>query len=148
MGLIFMWIAWQFAGNTMSGPNKTDELLTSDFVAAVNDDRVTEVTFEAGRNAIEGKYYPAKTAGASIADAYNKAFDAMNTGLGTARTTEEAPFESRVSTANLEAKNLGEERKFTTTWVGQDSLGQLMASHPGIKYEVKLPNGVLDAILS
>ncbi len=153
MGLILVILASQI----MTGLQKqadgdaamqTDELLTSDFISAVNEYRVQEVTYEAGSNGISGKYFPAQTAGGTIIDAYNRALSAMNSALGTMKTRDEKAISSSVELKTLPTTNIGEQRKFTTTWVGNDSLGELMAAHPEIKYDVKLPNSALAAILS
>ena len=40
----------------------------------------------------------------------------------------------------LQVKTLGSKHNFTCTWVGQDTLGQLMAAHPEIKYSITLPS--------
>ena len=146
--LLSMWFVWQMMGGAGTAQEKEDELITSEFTAAVHDGRVTEATYRAGQNAVTGKYYPAKTAGSSIVEAFDEAFEALNTGMGSARTTNETIFGQRISTGKLDETNLGEERKFRTTWVGQDSLGELMAEHPNIKYEVQLPNSTLEAVLS
>ena len=127
---------------------QNDTLLTSDFISAVNENRVQEVTFEAGSNAVSGKYYPAQTAGGTIIEAYNKAISAMNSALGTMQTSDEKPIVSSIKVQTLPTTSIGEQRKFTTTWVGSDSLTELMNAHPDIKYEVKLPNSALSAILS
>ena len=43
-----------------------------------------------------------------------------------------------VQTQELAASKLGSEHNYTCTWVGSDSLGQLMAAHPTIQYSVRL----------
>lgn len=127
---------------------QTDKLLTSDFISAVNENRVQEVTFDASSNTVTGKYYPAQTAGSAIADAYNTAFSAMNSALGTMQTSDEKSIAQGVELQSLTSSNIGEQRKFNATWVGSDSLTELMNAHPDIKYSVKLPNGALNAVLS
>lgn len=127
---------------------QTDVLITSDFIVAVNDGRVQDATFDAGSNSVTGKYYPASTVGGSVTDAYNTAFSALNSAMGNETTTEGLPIEKKIETQSLENKNLGEERNYKTTWVGQDSLGELMAAHPDIAYNVKLPSTALAALAS
>jgi len=149
MVIIFLFLASQLAGINASGDNqKTDALITSDFVSAVNENRVSSVTFDASNDTVSGNYYPAQTAGASAAGAYNTAFQALNSGLGTMKSTDGATFGTGISTQDMQTQNLGDQRKFTTTWVGQDSLGELMAAHPSIQYEVKLPSGIMSALIS
>lgn len=162
MALIFLFIAWQFLGTGIQKEEKIDELAASEFTTAVEDGRVTEATFRAGENKIEGKYYPAQTAGASLVGAYDKAIEAVNNGAigkplsGSVIEDEDGQMiegptgtvEEIVATQKLESKTLGEERKYVTTWVGQDALQELMSSHPHVKYQVKLPNSTLEALLS
>ena len=127
---------------------QTDRLLTSDFISAVNEGRVQEVTFDASANAVSGKYYPAHTAGGTIVDAYNTAISAVNSALGALQTADGGSVAKSVELATLPTENIGDQRKFTATWVGSDSLTELMNAHPDIKYTVKLPNTVANALLS
>lgn len=43
-----------------------------------------------------------------------------------------------VSVQDLSTSTLGTQHNYTCTWVGQDSLGELMAAHPEISYRVNL----------
>lgn len=148
MALIFMFLASQFIGLGQAGQSqKTDTLITSDFVTAVKEERVINVTFDAGSNSVSGSYYPAATAGNGAASAFNTAFRALNAALSTQQMVSDTAS-AGVSTEDIASSTLGETRKYTTTWVGQDSLGELMADHPSIQYEVKLPSGILSAVLS
>ncbi len=70
-----------------------DELPTSEFVTAVKDNRVTEVTYHAANATLEGKYY-----------------------------------------RDENAKNSQTITDFTSTYTGDDSLQELMADHPSVKY--------------
>ena len=54
-----------------------------EFTQAVEQDRVTKVVYAAGDYSVSGTYYPAATAGADAADAFNGAFDAMNARMAT-----------------------------------------------------------------
>ena len=74
--------------------NAPVELATSDFVSAVKDDRVTEVTYHAASATLDGKFY-----------------------------------------ADQDAKNADESTAFTSTYTGDDSLQELMAAHPNVKYK-------------
>lgn len=148
LGMLTMQLISGLYSQNSEAEMQTDELLTSDFISAVNENRVQEVTYEAGSNAVSGKYYPAQTAGGTITDAYNKAFAAMNSALGTMQTSDEKTIANELELQTLSTNNIGEQRKFTTTWVGNDSLGELMAAHPEIKYDVKLPNTMVSAVLS
>jgi len=74
----------------------TSELSTSEFVTAVNDNRVDEVTFRVSSGTLSGTYWQDKS-----------------------------------------AKDAGSDPvKFTSTYVGDDSLASLMADHPNTKYSV------------
>ncbi|MBQ6453126.1 MAG: ATP-dependent metallopeptidase FtsH/Yme1/Tma family protein, partial [Coriobacteriales bacterium] len=85
----------QLSGNTGNG--KPVELSTSKFVTAVNENRVTEVTYKATTGVITGSYWEDNA-----------------------------------------AKSTGEDAltRFSSTYVGEDSLAQLMADHPDIDYSV------------
>lgn len=149
MALIFFFLAAQLMGyGTSNEQQKTDTLITSDFISAVNEDRVTTVTYDAANDKVTGKYYPAETAGSSASEAFNTAFDALNSSLSTMKTSDGATISSGVKSESLESAHLGEERQFSATWVGQDTLGTLMAKHPGIQYEVKLESSFLSGLLS
>ncbi len=73
---------------------QTDELSTSEFVAAVNENRATEVTYSASSAVITGKYRLPETTDAA------------------------------------------EPQSFRSTYVGEESLNELMAAHPSINYTV------------
>ena len=143
--------AFQFSqGLTQGGdqPKQTDTLITSDFIAAVNDGRVQEVTFDASSDTVTGTYYPAATVGGTVTDAYNVAFSALNSALSMDYTSDMEPIDQAIELQELKNENLGELRNYKTTWVGQDSLGELMAAHPEIPYDVKIPSSALSMVLS
>lgn len=152
MAALIAVFAVNFSRGAMGGGDEasrqTDTIITSEFIAAVNDGRVQEVSFDAGSDKVTGVYYPASTLGGSALDAYNTAFEALNSSLGTMKDSDGAPIDAAIETIDLENKNLDKERNFETTWVGSDSLGQLMAQHPDIPYEVKIPNGFFSALMS
>ena len=115
MGLILVILASQIMTGLQRQADgdaamQTDELLTSDFISAVNEYRVQEVTFEAGNNALSGKYFPAQTAGGTIVDAYNKAISAMNSALGTMKTKDEKPISSSIELKTLPTTNIGDRK--------------------------------------
>lgn len=117
-----------------NGITQTDELVTSEFTQAVEQGRVNTAVYDTGSYTITGTYYPAATAGEATADAFNTAFNALNSGM--ASSTGARP--TIVQTQELAASKLGSEHNYTCTWVGSDSLGQLMAAHPTIQYSVRL----------
>ena len=131
----------------MMNHTETDTLLTSEFVQAVEQDRVVDVVYDAGHHTVTGKYYPAATAGASLSDAYNEAFDAMNAQMSVA---PEAGGElAGIATTVLNEQALTEPRGYTSTYYGgQDFLVAMLAQHPDTTYEVKLPSGFMDVLLS
>ncbi len=129
--------------NMMGGAQQTDTLITSEFVQAVEQGRVENVVYDAGSYTVSGTYYPAATAGSTAADAYNNAFESLNAQMESALGAD-----ARVETQSLSAQSLGEPRNYTSTYVGQDSLMQLLSQYPDIHYTVQLPNGLLDTLLS
>ena len=72
--LVAIFVGSQFMN--MQNTTKTDSLITSEFVQAVEQDRVEKVVYSAGDYTVSGTYYPAVTAGSTAADAFNKAFQA------------------------------------------------------------------------
>lgn len=129
-----------------SGITQTDELITSEFMQAVEQNRVSTAVYDTGSSMVTGTYYPASTAGAATADAFNEAFDALNSSLGS--MTHDGSRLGIVKTQELAAANLGSEHNYTCTWVGQDSLGELMAQHPDIQYSVRLASNWGSILLS
>ena len=102
--IILLVVVGLFVYNMFIAPNRAasremDELLTSDFVAAVEEGRVVSVTYDAGSYTVTGTYFTAED---------------------TAHATE---------------------RKYTSTFVGADSLLELMQAHPDIKYKITIPSG-------
>ena len=123
---------------------KTDTLITSEFVQAVEQGRVINVVYDASEYTVTGEYYPAVTAGSSAAAGYNSAFEAVNAGA-------ERIFGSNtqgLTTSELAEQSLGEQRKYTATYVGQDSLMQLLSGHPEVEYSVKLSSNWSSYLLS
>ncbi len=137
--LVAFFVGQQFMNMSESSQGTTDKLVASEFLQAVDQNRVTEVTYSAGDYTVSGTYYPAVTAGDSAADAFNSAIDAMNAGMATLKDPNTGKPLSGVGTQDIESQTLGQEHKFTCTWAGS-SLSDLMAQHPEIKYEVKTPS--------
>lgn len=144
---ILFFVVAMFIGSqmmTMMNGAETDTLITSEFVQAVEQDRVQNVVYDAGSYTVTGTYYPAATAGSTASDAYNNAIGALNAQVQGVLGTD-APT---VDTTSLDAKSVGTPRKYTSTYVGQDSLMQLLKSHPDVEYQVKLPDGMGDFLMS
>lgn len=129
-----------------AGVTQTDELITSEFMQAVEQNRVSTAVYDTGSNTVTGTYYPASTAGAATTGAFNKAFDALNSSLGS--MTHDGSRLDIIKTQELAAATLGSEHNYTCTWVGQDSLGELMAQHPNIQYSVRLASNWGSILLS
>lgn len=120
----------------MAGAEKkpTDSLITSEFVLAVEQGRVTDVVFNSGDGTVSGSYYPAVTAGSSAASAYNGAIKALNAKVDTYQDSAQG-----VETTTLEEVRLGSERNYTSTYTGS-SIYDLMAAHSEVPFEVRLPS--------
>ena len=108
--IILLVVVGLFVYNMFIAPNRTttvaDQLLTSEFVTAVEEGRVTSVTYDAGSYTVTGTYFAADDA---------------------AKTTE---------------------RTYTSTFLGTDSLLELMQAHPDIKYKITIPSGWGSTLLS
>ncbi len=141
--LIAFFIGSQMMNVLGGGVQQTDTLITSEFVQAVEQGRVENVVYDAGSYTVSGKYYPAATAGSTAADAYNKAFESLNAQMESALGAD-----ASIETQSLSAQSLGEARNYTSTYVGQDSLMQLLSQYPDIQYTVQLPNSFVDTLLS
>lgn len=135
--LVAVFIGSQFIN---MGSGSVDTLETSEFVQAIEQDRVESVTYAASDYTVNGTYYPAATAGAGIAEAFNTAFDAMNALMAEQRDAAGDKL-GGVSTTTLETQTLGTARNYSSVYVGADSLGNLLADHPEIQYQITLPSG-------
>ena len=136
--LVVFFVGQQYMAVSQNSQTTTDKLAASEFLQAVEQNRVTSVTYSAGDYTITGSYYPAATAGSTAASAFNDAFSAINAALLTEKT-DEGKTPAGIGTTDLEGQSLGNEHNFTATWAGS-SLSDLMAQHPEIKYEVKTPS--------
>ena len=119
-----------------NGISQTDQLVTSEFMQAVDQGRVQTVVYDSGAETISGIYYPASTAGSEALSAFNTGIEALNSQLGV--MTNGGSRLGIVSVQDLSTSTLGTQHNYTCTWVGQDSLGELMAAHPEISYRVNL----------
>ena len=144
--IVAFFVGQQFMN--MSSTTQTDSLITSEFVQAVEQDRVTKVVYDAGGHTVSGSYYPAVTAGSTAANAFNDAFQALNARMATLKNPDTGKALGGVGTTDVNAATLGDEHNFTSTYVGQDSLGELMAAHPNIPYQVNLPSGFMDLLIT
>ena len=147
--VIAFFVGSQFMGfmNASTEQRPTDTLMTSEFVTAVEQGRVLSVDYDAGGDTVSGTYYPAVTAGSTVAGAFNDSFNAMNSLMSMQRNADGGIL-AGVGTTGVDASTLGSERNFTSTYVGSDSLGQLMAAHPDIQYHITLPSPWLSILSS
>ena len=146
VAIFFFSMLTRMPQGSSDGITQTDSLVTSEFTQAVDQGRVESVVYDAGAETITGVYYPAQTAGVTAANAFNTGIEALNSQLGTIVNGG-----SRLETIEpsiLQVKTLGSKHNFTCTWVGQDTLGQLMAAHPEIKYSITLPSPLGSILLS
>ena len=72
-------------------------------------------------------------------NAFNDAFASLNA-LGSTHKSEAGRGLTGIATTTLDETSLGELHNYTTTYIGQDSLAQLVAKHPQVTYEVRLPS--------
>jgi cell division protease FtsH len=138
VAFIAAFLSYQLFTNNSYSQAETDTLITSEFVQAIEQDRVVSVVYNAGDYTVTGTYYPAVTAGSDVSGAYNEAIEGINSASG----------EDGITTQDLESKELGSLRNYTTTYIGQDSLMELLAEHPDVSFEVKLPSGLLSTLSS
>lgn len=138
VAIFFFSMITRMPSGSSDGITQTDSLLTSEFTQAVEQGRVETVVYDAGGETISGTYYPAQTAGVTAADAFNKGIEAINSQLGT--IVNNGTRLETIEPSILSAKTLGNMHNFTCTWVGQDTLGELMAAHPEIQYSITLPS--------
>ena len=147
--VVAFFVGQQFMVMSNASSTPTDSLITSEFTQAVEQDRVTKVVYSAGDYKVTGTYYPAITAGSNAADAFNKAFDAMNARMATKKTPA-GSVPAGVGTTSIESSVLGSERGYSSTFVGQDALAALLKDHPEVSYQVTLPSewlGILSTLL-
>ena len=145
--VVAFFVGQQFMVMSNASSTPTDSLITSEFTQAVDQDRVTKVVYSAGDYKVTGTYYPAITAGSNAADAFNSAFDAMNARMATVKTPS-GGVPAGVGTTTIDSSVLGSERGYTSTFVGQDALAELLKDHPEVSYQVTLPSEWLSILSS
>ncbi|MDO4291550.1 MAG: ATP-dependent zinc metalloprotease FtsH, partial [Eggerthellaceae bacterium] len=146
--LVAMFVGGQLFTMSNTQNTQTDTLLTSEFVQAVEQDRVTKVSYAASDYTVTGTYYPAATAGSNAADAFNGAFDTLNAKMATMKDARTGDTLGGIGTTDIAPATLGTEHNYTSTYVGADSLGNLLADHPSIEYQVTLPSPWLSVLSS
>lgn len=145
IGLAVLLIAGQTFLSASSAA--VDSLETSEFTTAVEQGRVETVSYAASDYTVSGSYYPASTAGAGVAGAFNVAFDAISDQLDQIRDDSGTRL-ATVTTQSLLQQNLGAAHEYTSVYVGADSLEQLISSHPEIQYKITLPSGWASTLVS
>ncbi len=135
IGFFFMAMMTRAMAPT-SGATQTDQLVSSEFMQAVDQGRVKTAVYDTGAETITGTYYPAQTAGSAAAAAFNTGIEALNSKLGA--VTSGGARLGTVPVQSISVKTLGSEHNYTCTWVGQDALQELMSAHPEIQYSVRL----------
>ncbi|MDO5329699.1 MAG: ATP-dependent zinc metalloprotease FtsH [Coriobacteriia bacterium] len=115
----------------------TDEISTSDFIQAVEQDRVKNIIFDSGSYQVSGRYTPKDTMGSTSSGAFNDAIKALNEATG-----------FNIQTQDISSENKGIERNYKATFIGQDSLLELVQKHPNVQYEIVLPSAFKDLIVS
>ena len=141
---VAFFVGSQFMRTGAMGTTVTDQLITSEFTQAVEQGRVKSVTYSAGDYTVSGTYFPAATAGSEAAAAFNGAFDSLNALMATEHGDDGKAL-GGVATTTLDPATLGKEHNYTST-VGSDSLGELLAAHPDISYQVTLPSPFLEVL--
>lgn len=132
---------------SISANESVDNLDTGQFIEAIEQGRVESVVYAASDYTVTGTYYPASTAGNSIASAVNTAFDSMNLKLSQSRVSGGGRLPT-INTMTPEVFNLGAPRSYSSVYVGADSLGELLAKYPNIQYRITLPNGFASVLIS
>ena len=122
---VAFFVGSQFMRTGAMGTTVTDQLITSEFTQAVEQGRVKSVTYSAGDYTVSGTYFPAATAGSEAAGAFNGAFDSLNALMATEHG-EDGKALGGVATTTLDPATLGKEHNYTSTYVGSDSLGELL----------------------
>ncbi len=144
LAIIVFFVGEQFLSMANSDKKVTDDIITSEFVQAVDQDRVTSVTYSAGDYSVSGTYYPAVTAGSTAANAFNESFQALNARIAMVKNGDTGKSLTGIGTTDLKATELGTEHNFNSTYYG--TLSDLMAEHPDIPYTVELPSAFLEVL--
>ena len=122
----------------------TDQLITSEFTQAVEQGRVKSVTYSAGDYTVSGTYFPAATAGAEAAGAFNGAFDSLNASWRPSTAMTASAW--RRGHHDARSGHAGQRAQLHLHLRGSDSLGELLAAHPDISYQVTLPSPFLEVL--
>ena len=104
-------------GSSQDG-RQEDQLITSEFLQAVEQDRVVSVVYDARNYTVTGTYYPAVTAGQVGVDAFNDAFGSLNTRLSLLEQRPDGSL-TGIGTKSIDASTLGTLHNYRSTYVGQ-----------------------------
>ena len=148
-GIFLFAVAFLFA-STMNPFQQTDvdDLETSQFVQAVEQGRVKSVSFATSSYTVSGEYYPTTNPGSEVLNSANKVAEALNAVIEQNASNGKTSVESGISTTTANTGKTEELRKFRSTYVGSDSLGEMMKEHPEITYTITLPSFWSSALTS
>ncbi|MCF0104329.1 MAG: ATP-dependent zinc metalloprotease FtsH, partial [Eggerthellaceae bacterium] len=125
----------------------TDKLKTNEFISAIKQERVVSVNYNPKDYTVTGEYYPAISAGANISNIFNFSFDALNYQLSLHKDSNGKNL-AGVQTEKQKPQDLGDKTKYTSIFIGQDTLVALLAHHQNIQYVIEIPNSILETIFS
>ena len=118
-----------------------DKLETSQFVQAVEQGRVKSVNYAASGYTVSGEYYPTTNPGSELLSSANKVAQALNSTIEQKAADGKIASGNGLSTKTIDSGKSDEPKKYSSVYVGSDSLGELMAAHPEISYTITLPSG-------
>lgn len=129
------------------GSGQVDTLETSEFVQAIEQGRVKSVEYAASEYTVKGEYYPSTSSSSDLLDSVNKAFSALNTSVED-KTKNSGSSIKGIETQHIDSSKSSELKRYTSVYVGADSLGEMMKAHPEISYRITLPNGFMGILSS
>lgn len=129
------------------GSGQVDTLETSEFVQAIEQGRVKSVEYAASEYTVKGEYYPSTSSSSDLLDSVNKAFSALNSSVED-KTKNSDSATKGIETQHINSSKSSELKRYTSVYVGADSLGEMMKAHPEISYRITLPNGFMGILSS
>nr|WP_322290415.1 ATP-dependent zinc metalloprotease FtsH [Paratractidigestivibacter sp.] len=103
---VAIYLIVSMGGNPFTSQSETETIATNEFVTAVNEDRVHDVTYKTSDGSASGEYW------------------------------------------HGDSKNESDLVKYKTYYIGSDSLQELMAAHPGVKFTIDTTDGsMLETLL-
>ena len=123
-----------------------DQLETSQFVQAVEQGRVKSVEYTASGYTVSGEYYPTTNPGSELLISANKVAEALNSSIEQKSSDGKIPTVKGLETTTIDSGKSNEPKKYSSVYVGSDSLGELMKEHPEISYTIALPSGLISLL--